>query len=765
MQTIDAAPVKMKNDPVITPEIVAKHGILPDEYERIQKILGRDPSFTELGIFSAMWSEHCSYKNSRMELRKFPTTGPKVLVKAGEENAGVLDVGDGLAVAFKIESHNHPSAVEPFQGAATGVGGIIRDIFTMGARPVALLNSLRFGPIDETSEQAKTNRRLFAGVVSGISHYGNCIGIPTVGGEVAFDPSYNGNPLVNVFCLGVLRHDQIRKGSASGLGNPVFYVGAKTGRDGMAAAAFASRDLTEESKEDRPAVQVGDPFMEKLLLEACLELYQHPEAVVGVQDMGAAGLTCATSETASRAGTGIEIELDKVPQRETGMTPYEIMLSESQERMLIIVKKGHENKVREIFEKWDIDASEIGMVTNTGRLVVKQHGHVVADIPARSLADEGPLYNREAKEPANLKSLHQLDFEKEVSQPKDLNEALLKLLASPSIASKRWVYEQYDYTVRHNTVTLPGSDAAVIRIQGETKPGHEEGQAKYLAMSVDCNGQYCALDPYEGAKIAVAEAARNVTMSGGRPLAVTDNLNFGNPYNPEIFWQLRRSVDGLAEACRVFDVPVTGGNVSLYNQSPQGAIDPTPTVGLVGQIDDPAHITTSFFKEVGDVVILVGGYGSEMGGSAYLNHVHGLKKGLPPRMDLQKEKAFQDAVRSVICKGLVRSAHDLSEGGLAVALAESCMKNGLGAEIALKDMSTRADILLFNETQGRAILSTKAEHAQEVIQLLQKQGIQVEQIGTVNNKGTLQMSSHGLSCKVADLKSSYEGSIPSCYHE
>jgi phosphoribosylformylglycinamidine synthase subunit PurL len=748
------------SDPAITPELIEKHGITPDEYARIQKILGRDPNFTELGIFSVMWSEHCSYKNSRLELKKFPTTGPKVLVKAGDENAGVIDIGDNMAVAFKIESHNHPSAVEPFQGAATGVGGILRDIFTMGARPVANLNSLRFGPIHGNSEQAKTNRRLLSGVVGGIAHYGNCFGTPTIGGDVYFDPSYNGNPLVNAFSLGLLRHDQIRKGAATGIGNPVFYVGAKTGRDGLAGAAFASRDLTEESKEDRPAVQVGDPFMEKLLLEACLELYEHPEAVVGVQDMGAAGLTCSTCETASRGDSGIEVELDQVPQRESGMTPYEIMLSESQERMLIIVRKGHEETVRKIFEKWDLDAAEIGFVTDTGRCVIKHHGQVVADIPAHPLAADAPLYRREAKEPADLAQRQSLNFEQEIALPQDLQPLLPRLLSASSIASKRWIYRQYDHMVQKNTVMVPGSDAAVIRIP--TGPG----KVKFLSMASDCNGRYCWLDPREGAKVATAECCRNLTMTGATPIGLTDNLNFGNPHHTEVFWSLREAVEGMSEACRAFGIPVTGGNVSLYNQSPSGAIDPTPVVAVVGLIDQAEHITPSSFRSAGDAVLLVGGLGHEMGGSSYLYELHGLKKGLPPRLDLAKEIQFQEAVRSLIHQGKVRSAHDLSDGGLAVALAESCFSTGdkgLGAKISLGEGALRPDVLLFNESQGRAVLSVKASDIDAALAHFRAQGVEAIQIGTVtqDKRLVIQAGKQNLAWSVPDLEEAFENALPS----
>src|SRR5712664_1001264 len=656
-------------DPIVTEEVVKQHGLTPEEFERIKKILGRGPNFTELGIFSVMWSEHCSYKNSRKELKKFPTSGPNILVKAGEENAGVVDIGDGWAIAFKMESHNHPSAIEPFQGAATGVGGIIRDIFTMGARPEFCLNSLRFGPIDGKSPNVATNRRLFTGVVSGIAHYGNCIGIPTIGGEIYFDESFEGNPLVNVFCLGVLRHDQLARGAARGVGNPVFYVGAETGRDGLAGAAFASRELTEQSKEDRPAVQVGDPFKEKLLLEACLELLAH-DAVAGIQDMGAAGLTCSTCETASRGGTGIEIDLAKVPKREPGMTPYEILLSESQERMLIIAKHGKENLVREIFDKWDVPWAEIGRVTGDGMLRVRNNGSIAAEIPAKPLAEEAPLYSREARKPTADKT----DLLQKLSgqSAKSVVESLGQLLRDPTIASKNWVYRQYDHTVRTGTLVKPGSDAAVYFVRYANK---------ILAATSDCNSLYCALDPREGAKIAVAEAARNLTCSGASPLAVTDNLNFGNPYKPENFWQLREAVEGAAEACRAFGTPVTGGNVSLYNESPAGVVDPTPTIGMVGLIEKEEHITTQWFKDEGNVIILVGAVAAVsdrrskdelLGGSRYLKVCHRLKIGPPPHVDLAHEIKVQNAIRDLIRESLVQSAHDCSEGGLAIALAESC---------------------------------------------------------------------------------------------
>jgi phosphoribosylformylglycinamidine synthase subunit PurL len=766
-------------DPAVTHKLVKKHGLTPEEFERIKVILGREPNFTELGIFSVMWSEHCSYKNSRKELGKFPTTGGNILVKAGEENAGVVDIGDGWAVAFKIESHNHPSAIEPFQGAATGVGGIIRDIFTMGARPEFCLNSLRFGPIvtdagyriqDPGSSRASripdrasriaANRRLFTGVVSGIAHYGNCVGIPTIGGEIYFDESFEGNPLVNVFCLGVLRHEQLARGTAEGAGNPVFYVGAETGRDGLAGAAFASRELTEQSREDRPAVQVGDPFKEKLLLEACLELIAR-DAVAGIQDMGAAGLTCSTCETASRGGSGIEIDLAKVPRRELGMTPYEIMLSESQERMLIIAKRGQENVVRQVFEKWDVPCAEIGRVTTDGMMRVRNNGAIAAEIPAKALAEEAPLYSREAK--PVVTTIGDRGFR---DLPNiDPREALHQLLRDPTIASKNWVYRQYDHTVRTGTIVKPGSDAAVFFVRYASK---------ILAATTDCNSLYCALDPREGGKIAVAEAARNLTCSGARPLAVTDCLNFGNPYKPENFWQFREAVEGVAEACRVFGTPVTGGNVSLYNErvaatasSPEllqserdegvastSVVDPTPTIGMVGLIDEESHITTQCFKDEGDIVLLVGivaGIGDagagindpgySFGGSRYLKVCHGLKIGPPPRIDLAQEMQVQHAVRHLIRAGLVKSAHDCSEGGLAVALAECCFnpERLLGADINVAralglrndDSERNASVTLFNESQSRIVISVAPKNLDKAVALVCERNVPFQQLGQV----------------------------------
>jgi len=788
------------SEPAITPDLVRKHNLTPEEYEKILGILGRAPSYTELGIFSVMWSEHCSYKNTRPLLKTFPTKSPKILVGAGEENAGIIDIGDGLAIAFKIESHNHPSAVEPFQGAATGVGGIVRDIFTMGARPVCAINSLRFGPIAEANGSAATNRRLFSGVVSGIAHYGNCFGIPTIAGEVYFDKSYEGNPLVNAFCLGVLRHDQIARGAAKGIGNPVFYVGPATGRDGLAGAAFASQDLTEESAEQqRGAVQVGDPFMEKLVCEACLELLA-TGAVAGMQDMGAAGLTCSTCETAARAGTGIEIELDKVPQRAPNMSSYEIMLSESQERMLIIVHKGREEEVKRIFDKWDLPWSEIGFVTDTGRMVAKHHGKVVADIPAKLIANESPIYHREAKEPEYLKLVRafRLDNLPDTRTPAD---ELKKLLAWPTIASKNWVYRQYDHMVRDGSALCPGSDAAVIRIKADSIPMCEangaqagNGVEKYVAMSVDCNAAYVYLDPYEGGKIAVAEAARNLACTGATPLGVTDNLNFGNPHNPEIFWQLRESVRGLAEACRAFNAPVTGGNVSLYNQSPNGPIDPTPTVAMVGLVADPEHIATQWFKDEGDAIILLGAPVDAtdpflgLGGSAFLQVIHQKKTGTPPRCDLDREKDLHSAVRALIPSGVVKSAHDCSEGGLAVALAECCISQLVARETprligavvdlsfaaapedgassgtlepaALEAATKRLDALLFGETQGRIVISVAAINAGKVLAQAKILGVPALRIGAVGGN-ELKIKTRGgeFSAPVTDLHDAWWNAI------
>ncbi len=736
----------------ITPDLIASHGVTPEEYEQIKKILGRAPNFTELGIFSVMWSEHCSYKNSRLMLKKFPTGGSRILVKAGEENAGAVDIGGGWAVVFKIESHNHPSAVEPFQGAATGVGGIIRDIFTMGARPIAGMNSLRFGNLKDPAV-----KRLFKGVVSGISHYGNCIGVPTVGGEVYFDESYDANPLVNVFCLGIAKHEDLVRGKATGEGNPVFYLGATTGRDGLGGAAFASRELTEESQKDRPAVQVGDPFMEKLLLEACLELIKSG-AVVGIQDMGAAGLTCSTCETASRGDSGIDIELDLVPKRETGMIPYEIMLSESQERMLVIVRKGREKEVQRIFDKWDLHAVQIGKVTSDKFMRVREHGRVVAEIPAKALADDAPLYAREAKEPAWTQSVRELDLAK-IPQPVDCAAVLKKLLADPSIASKHWVWEQYDHMVQDNTVVLPGSDATVLRIKDA---------GRWIAMSTDCNGAKCFLDPWEGAKSAVAESCRNVVCSGAEPIGITNCLNFGNPMKPEIFWQFKQAVLGMIEALRVLELPVTGGNVSLYNENPRGAVDPTPVIGTVGLIEKESHITTQWFKKAGDKIVLLGPWADVIDASQYLKRVHGLKKGKVPVLDLNVEKTLQKTLLEAIRLGCIASAHDISEGGLAVTLAECCFAQdghaALGAHVELPKAwlaGKRLDGVLFGESPSRIVVSVSDKNWGAVESLCKKNGVECRVLGTVQSKG-FKISAAGrvvIDAAVEDLKRVWLDSI------
>lgn len=636
-------------------KLYAGMGLTDEEYKRVKQILGRRPNYTETGLFSVMWSEHCSYKNSKPVLKRFPTRGEHVLQGPGE-GAGIVDIGDGQAVVFKIESHNHPSAIEPYQGAATGVGGIIRDVFSMGARPIALLNSLRFGELDSPRV-----RYLFEHVVEGIAGYGNCIGIPTVGGEVYFDPCYNGNPLVNAMCVGLIEHDQIQKGVAKGIGNPVIYVGASTGRDGIHGATFASEELSEDSDAKRPAVQVGDPFMEKLLLEACLELIDSG-AVIGIQDMGAAGLTSSSSEMASKAGNGIELNLDLVPQRERGMSAYEMMLSESQERMLVVVQKGREEEVKAIFDKWGLHSAIIGRVTEDGLLRLKHQDQVVAEVPVDSLAEKAPVYHKPSRVPAYYEQYQRQEpVELHVD---DLHETWLKLMAAPTIASKEWVYQQYDHMVRTNTVVMPGSDAAVLRIRGTRKA---------LAMTTDCNARYIYLDPEVGGAIAVAEAARNVVCSGAKPLAITDCLNFGSPENPEIFWQFEKAVDGMSAACQTLDTPVIGGNVSFYNERSGMAVYPTPVVGMVGLIEDIEHITTQAFQAEGDVIFLLGETRAEFGGSELQKIVTGTIEGHAPHLDLEVEKELQACTLQAIQKGYVASAHDVAEGGLAVALAESCI--------------------------------------------------------------------------------------------
>ena len=703
----------------IPDEVLTQHGLTRDEYQRILEMLGREPTVTELGIFSVMWSEHCSYKSSRVHLKTLPTTGKRVLQGPGE-NAGAVDIGDGLAAVFKIESHNHPSFIEPYQGAATGVGGIIRDIFTMGARPIALLNSLRFGPLQEPLV-----RRTFAGVVAGIAGYGNSIGIPTVGGEIGFDDSYTGNPLVNVFCLGIAKADEIIKGVASGAGNAVYYVGAKTGRDGIHGATMASAEFDKKSAEKRPAVQVGDPFMEKLLLEACLEVMK-TDALVGIQDMGAAGLTCSTCEMGARGGAGVEIDVSLVPQRETGMTPYEIMLSESQERMLLVVKRGREDEVERIFEKWDLHAVRIGEVTTDRRMRVKSYGVVVAEIPTESLTDEAPLYRRPMARPAYLAEAQQLSVAS-LGVPPSASETFRRLLASPGIASKRWVYRQYDHMVRTNTLVFPGMGAGVVRVKGTRRA---------LALSVDGNSRFVYLDPFIGAQLAVAEAARNVACAGGQPIGATNCLNFGNPERPEIMWQFARAVEGIGAACRALDIPITGGNVSLYNETDGKAILPTPVIGVVGLIEDAARVVRRTFCSEGDAIVLLGETRDELGGSEYLKVMHGLVRGVPPMLDLTREAALQRLLVKGASDGLIRSAHDSAEGGVAVTLAECCFDTELGADTDIPAVDAAApgfgDVAaLFGETASRVVVSIDASRTAELQTLAAEAGVPATLIGRV----------------------------------
>ncbi|MGH7595463.1 MAG: phosphoribosylformylglycinamidine synthase subunit PurL [bacterium] len=704
-------------EPQVTLDLALQHGLSEEEYNRILEILGRVPTFTELGIFSVMWSEHCSYKNSLALIKTLPREGKHLLVKAGEENAGLVDIGDGLAIAFKIESHNHPSAVEPYQGAATGVGGILRDIFTMGARPIAALNSLRFGDL----ENART-RYLVKGVVKGIGDYGNCFGVPTVAGEVYFDDCYQDNPLVNAMAVGIVRHHRVARAVAAGEGNAVMLIGSSTGRDGIHGATFASEEISEKSESKRPQVQVGDPFTEKILLEATQEMIK-ADLLVGMQDMGAAGITCSTAEMSARGQHGMEIDLEKVPLREPGMTPYEIMLSESQERMLIVAKPGKEKDIEAICKKWDVHAATIGRVTSGNILRVRTNGKTVAEIPADSLVVGGgaPVYVRETKEPEYLKATRAFDA---AALPKidNLKEALLTLLASPNIASKQWVYQQYDHTVRSNTVIAPGSNAAVLRIKGT---------GKGVALKTDCNGRYVYLNPRRGAMIAVAEAARNVVVSGARPVAITNCLNFGNPYKPEIYWQFKEAIAGISEACRVLETPVTGGNVSFYNESPGRAVYPTPAIGMLGILDDIRHATTAFFKNEDDEIALLGANLEEVGGSEFLKMMHGQVAGDCPFIDLQEEKAMQAACLEAIQTGLLNSAHDVSDGGLGVALAECCIMNNerpIGATFELWPYD-RADFALFGESQSRIIVSYTSSYRGAIAQICQKHGVPFSVLG------------------------------------
>ena len=702
--------------PEITAELVASHGITPDEYRKIIQILGREPNYTELGVFSVMWSEHCSYKSSRRYLKSLPTEGPHVLQGPGE-NAGVVDIGDGLAVAFKIESHNHPSFIEPYQGAATGVGGILRDIFTMGARPIASLNSLRFGRIDHPRTPY-----LVSGVVAGIGGYGNCIGVPTVGGEVYFDDCYDANILVNAFTLGITKKKRIHTGVAKGVGNPVMYVGSKTGRDGIHGATMASESFSEEKEQRRPTVQVGDPFTEKLLMEACLELMEH-DYLIGIQDMGAAGLTSSSTEMAGRGGAGIELDLSAVPLREQGMTPYEILLSESQERMLLVAKAGTEAEIKRTFDKWDLDAVVVGRVTDDNEFRALFNGVEVARIPISALTKEAPVYHRPAERPKSQDELEQLDLSS-IAEPKDLGATLKLMLGAPNIASKEWVYRQYDYYVRSNTVVAPGADAAVVRIKGTEKG---------LALTVDGNSRYCYLDPYVGGALAVAEAARNLACVGARPIGLTDCLNFGSPENPAVMWQFARVIQGMRDACLALRVPVVSGNVSFYNETDGIPIYPTPTIGMVGLLPKIDRVITPWFKAAGDIVILLGRTREELGGSEYLKFIHNTVKGTPPWIDLKLEQAIQNCCIEAIDRGILRSAHDLSDGGLAVALAECCIggpDKPLGVRIEMREM-IRGDALLFSESQSRILVSMQEKDLSQLQEIASGHGVPLQVIGAV----------------------------------
>ncbi len=692
------------------------HGLTEEEYTKIVNTLGREPNITELGILAAMWSEHCSYKSSRVHLKRLPTKGDIVIQGPGE-NAGIVDIGEGLCAVFKMESHNHPSFIEPYQGAATGVGGILRDIFTMGARPIALLDSLRFG-----NPSLLKTKFLVDGIVDGIAGYGNCIGIPTIGGEVYFDDCYNGNPLVNVFALGITKTDEIFRGYAKGVGNPVIYVGSKTGRDGIHGAVMASETFTKEAEGKRPAVQVGDPFTEKLLLEACLELFK-TGTVVGIQDMGAAGLTSSSTEMAERAGTGLRIEIDKVPRREESMTPYEVMLSESQERMLMVLEKGKEHIAENIFRKWDLDFSIIGEVTDNSKLIIYDKGELSAEIPINLISEEAPSYNRPIHKPDYIDDIRNIDTSS-IPLPKDLGGVLLTLLSSPTLASKRWIFEQYDYMVRTNTIALPGSDASVVRIKGTNKA---------VAMTVNCNSTYCYLDPYTGAGIAVAESARNLACSGATPLAITDCLNFGSPEKPEVMWQFEQAIDGMSEACSKLNTPVVSGNVSFYNETEGTAIYPTPTVGMVGLIEDMDKHMTQWFKDEGDIIVLLGETKEEFGGSEYLKQIHGRVCGIPPSLDLDKELKLIRTLLQGSQEGIIKSAHDISEGGLALAISESCFTpSGLkGVEIKIPQ-SIRDDALLFSESQARAIISLDEQNIAKIKELTKRCGVPMKIIGSVN---------------------------------
>ena len=725
----------------ITQEVIASHGLKPEEYDLILEHMGRTPNLLELGIFSVMWSEHCSYKSSRIHLKGFPTSGPRVLQGPGE-NAGVVDIGDGQAVAFKMESHNHPSYIEPYQGAATGVGGILRDVFTMGARPIASLNSLRFGD----PNHPKT-AWLVEGVTAGIAGYGNAIGVPTVGGEVMFDESYNGNCLVNAFTLGVLDSDKIFRGNASGVGNPVIYVGAKTGRDGIHGATMASAEFDESTEEKRPTVQVGDPFVEKLLLEACLEMMK-TDAIVGIQDMGAAGLTSSSVEMAGRAGNGLEMHLDRVPMRETGMTPYELMLSESQERMLIVAREGREQEVLDLFEKWDLDAAVVGQVTDTGRLHLRWHGEMVADMPIDPLTEGAPIYDRPRKRPAELDALQGFD-PATLPAPDDLGQVLVTLLSRPTIGSKEWIWQQYDHMVRLGTVVRPGGDAAVVRVDANGKKG--------VALSADCPSRLVYLDPYEGARMTVAEACRNVSVVGGEPIGLTDCLNFGNPERPEIMWQFAEAGRGLADACRELGVPVVSGNVSLDNATEGQAVLPTPTCAVVGLVPDVEKVATPAFEKAGHEIALLGVCTGEAGGSEYLKAIFDKTAGMPPRLDMDREKAVQAAVREMVRQQVVASAHDCAEGGIAVALAECSLQGGLGAKVQVPG-EARMDLRLFAEDPSRVIVSYDPSQRAEVERIAKEAGAPLTVLGTVG--GDSLAIEGAFDVKVAEMEKAFRCALP-----
>ncbi len=751
----------------ITAEVVQAHNLTADEYEKIKFLLGRTPTMTELGIFSVMWSEHCSYKSSRIHLKRLPTTGPRVIVPPGE-NAGVIDIGDGWCACFKVESHNHPSFIEPFQGAATGVGGILRDVFTMGARPLAAMNSLRFGPLTD-EKNGNRNKSILKGCVAGIGHYGNCFGVPTIGGEVVFDKAYNLNPLVNAFALGLVRQDQIFFGKASGIGNPVLYVGAKTGRDGIHGATMASAEFDDEALEKRPTVQVGDPFMEKLLLEACLEAMRSG-AIAGIQDMGAAGLTSSTCEMAARAGTGIEMELAFVPQREENMTAYEMMLSESQERMIIVAHDGREKQIIDIFKKWDLDAVVVGHVTTGNRMLVKHNGETVADIPVAALTDEAPKYNRPMSAPSAASKVQSPMSE---NQPRTDSEfgtlgfgqALRALLASPNICSKHWVYEQYDTMVRTNTAVLPGADAAVIRIK-ETR--------RAIAMCLDGNGRFSAVNPREGAKLIVAEAARNVTCVGAKPVAVTNCLNFASPERPEVMWSFSETIDGMSEACTVLETPVVSGNVSFYNETEGRGILPTPTIGMVGVLDDVRKIVTQGFKDAGDMIVLLGTTNDDdLTVSEYastclkISTDEMIAGGAVPVIDLELEKTVQTVCCKLAEASLLKSAHDCSDGGLAVTIAESCFsslnRKAAGVEIELEESNLSTEKLLFVESPSRIVISFAPENLEQIKQTAAQFNCPLTVLGKVGG-GKLRITVNGtgaISAVISELESVWQNSLES----